>query len=244
MRSTLRSLALGGVAGLALLAVAAAPASAAPAAHRAGPPAATASTDPAAVLTAAQIRFFTTNDDKDFDTALSVQSLTPGGSIAALTNITSGTFPDNTTNGPFALTVNGGFTAGQLNNGSVRLAITPVGNDTWHFSVRLDLNFSDGTTVPVLGNNLTLSQDTRTLSVPMTTVGLVAVPNLAGDTTSEARDELVAVGLRLGAVNSALDRFCNFDANTVMSQGPRAGVLVSTGTAVDITLAIEPKICP
>ncbi|HVQ96246.1 MAG TPA: PASTA domain-containing protein [Mycobacteriales bacterium] len=240
----MRSLALAGVAGLALLAAAAAPASAAPAAHQAGPPAATASTDPAAVLTAAQIRFFTTNDDKDFDTALSVQALTPGGSTAALTNVTAGTFPDNTTNGPFALTVNGGFTAGQLNNGSVRLAITPVGNDTWHFSVRLDLTFSDGTTVPVVGDNLTLSQDSRTLSVPMTTVGLVAVPDLSGDTRAGASDELTAVGLTLGAVNSALDRFCNFMPNTVMSQNPRAGALVPTGTAVGITLAIEPKICP
>jgi hypothetical protein len=239
VRMTLRSLALAGVAGLALLGVAATPATAAPA-HPAGPVAA--STDPAAVLTAAQIRFFTGDDDKDGDTGLNVQVLTPGGSIAGLAN-PSGTFPDHTTNGPFALTVNG-FTAGQLNNGSVRLAITPVGNDTWHFSFRLDLNFSDGTTVPVLGDNLTLSQDTRTLSVSMITVGLVAVPNLARDTRGEANAELTAVGLVLGAVDQQTDTNCNFNNGEVMRQSPRAGVLVPTGTAVGITLAVEPKVCP
>jgi hypothetical protein len=244
MMRTLRKLALAGVAGSALLGLAAGPAGAATA-HPAAPPAHTASTDPAASLRAARITFFTADDDKDFDTVLTVLVRDPAGRNAAIACCNTGRFPDHSTSDPILLSVNPGFTAGSLNNGSVEVAIAPVGHDTWRFSFRADLDFSDGTSVPVLGDDLTLSQDHPTLFVPMTTVGLVAVPNLLFDTTEEANAELVAVGLVLGSVDSGIDRPCSFEDGEVMSQRPRAGTPpVPTGTAVDITLAVEPKVCP
>jgi predicted lipoprotein with Yx(FWY)xxD motif len=228
-------------AALILLALAAAPATAAPASHRAAPPAATASTDPAAALTAARITFYTADDDKDFDTALNIQVLDPGGAVAGITNIPPNIiFHDDSTNGPYELQVNPGFTAGNLNNGSVRLAVTPYGNDTWRFSFKLDLDFADHTSVPVLGNYLTLSESSRVLSVPMITVGLVAVPSLMLRNIDRAKARLRSVGLVLGRVDYAVDPFCN-SIGTVKDQTPSADVLVPTGTSVDITIGTKPS---
>jgi hypothetical protein len=241
MSLTFRRLAVAAVAGLGLLAVAAAPASATTP-RPAGPVAA--STDPAAPLRAARITFFTADDDKDADTVLTVLVRDPAGRNAAIAHNITGRFPDHTTSNPITLSVNPGFTAGILNNGSIEVAISPVGNDTWRFGFRADLDFADGTSVPVFGDNLTLSQDHPTVFVPMTTVGLVAVPDLKGDTTDEANAELTAVGLVLGPVGFGRDTGCEVDGGEVLRQSPHANDKVPTGTAVGITLAVEPKICP
>jgi hypothetical protein len=222
---------------MALLAVATAPAAAA---RPAGPPATTASTDPAAALVAARITFFTADDDKDFDTALNIQVLDPGGAVAGITNVPNIVFPNHTTNGPFPLQITPGFTAGILNNGSVRLAVTPVGNDTWRFSFRLDLDFADHTTVSVVGDNLTLSQDRRTLSVSMTTVGLVFVPSLRFLDIDGAGAKLRTVGLVLRNVDFKPDPLCN-SIGTVKEQHPAANAQVPTGTPVDITIGTKPS---
>jgi alpha-tubulin suppressor-like RCC1 family protein len=63
----------------------------------------------------------------------------------------------------------------------------------------------------------------------------VAVPSLAGDTTAVAAQQLQAVGLVLGTVNTAVDNTCNH-LGTVMSQSPLAGTTVSFGSAVSVTV--------
>jgi serine/threonine-protein kinase len=66
------------------------------------------------------------------------------------------------------------------------------------------------------------------------------VPNLGGDSRSQASQSLQAVGLVLGTVGSVVDNSCN-NLGTVLSQNPAAGSHVSLGSAVSITIGVPPK---
>ena len=66
------------------------------------------------------------------------------------------------------------------------------------------------------------------------------VPNLSGDTRSQASQSLQAAGLVLGTVGSVVDNFCN-NLGTVLAQNPAAGAHVSLGSAVSITIGAPPK---
>ena len=69
---------------------------------------------------------------------------------------------------------------------------------------------------------------------------LAVVPNLGGDSRSQASQSLGAVGLVLGTVGSVVDNSCN-NLGTVLSQNPAAGSHVSLGSAVSITIGVPPK---
>jgi serine/threonine-protein kinase len=66
------------------------------------------------------------------------------------------------------------------------------------------------------------------------------VPNLSGDSRSQAGQALQAVGLVLGTVSTVVDNSCN-NLGTVLSQSPAAGAHVSLGSAVSITVGTLPK---
>jgi alpha-tubulin suppressor-like RCC1 family protein len=66
------------------------------------------------------------------------------------------------------------------------------------------------------------------------------VPNLSGDTRSQASQSLQAAGLVLGTVNTVVDNSCN-NLGTVLSQSPAAGAHVNPGSAVSITIGAPPK---
>src|SRR5207247_4561123 len=54
---------------------------------------------------------------------------------------------------------------------------------------------------------------------------LAVVPNLSGDTRSQASQSLQAVGLVLGTVGSVVDNYCK-NLGTVLAQNPEAGTHV------------------
>jgi beta-lactam-binding protein with PASTA domain len=66
------------------------------------------------------------------------------------------------------------------------------------------------------------------------------VPNLSDDTRTQAVQALQAVGLVLGTVSTAVDKYCNHD-RTVMHQDPLAGTAVISGSAVSITIGVLPS---
>ena len=98
-----------------------------------------------ATLTKATIEFFTTTNDKDFDTFVATR-VTDGatGRLVARAQSFYTHFSDHTDNGPFPLTIRSSETAGDLNFGNINITITPNGNDTWNFFYVLELTFSDG----------------------------------------------------------------------------------------------------
>ena len=75
-------------------------------------------------------------------------------------------------------------------------------------------------------------------------VPLPTVPDLTGDTTTQAGQALQAAGLVLGTVTKVTDKYCN-NLATVMSQNPLAGTAVSPGSAVSVTIGqAPPNGCP
>jgi Trypsin/PASTA domain len=69
----------------------------------------------------------------------------------------------------------------------------------------------------------------------------ITVPNLTGDSQSEAAASLQAAGLGLGSVEYAPDdRYCN-DVDLVMRQTPSPGVVVPPASVVGITIGLQPS---
>lgn len=99
------------------------------------------------VLTGARVGFFTTDDNKDFDTRVSI-NLTLGGAAVASVSDTWGEFPDNSDSGMKDLAITDHAVAKEaiIKDGKVQLVAAPVGHDEWHFNWEIVLMFSDGTT--------------------------------------------------------------------------------------------------
>jgi alpha-tubulin suppressor-like RCC1 family protein len=70
------------------------------------------------------------------------------------------------------------------------------------------------------------------------------VPDLTGDTTTQAGQALQAAGLVLGAVTKVTDKYCDH-LGTVISQNPAPGTTVFPGSAVSVTIGQPPATgCP
>jgi alpha-tubulin suppressor-like RCC1 family protein len=70
------------------------------------------------------------------------------------------------------------------------------------------------------------------------------VPDLTGDTTTQAGQALQAAGLVLGAVTKVTDKYCDH-LGTVISQTPAPGTTVFPGSAVSVTIGQPPATgCP
>ncbi|MFI6596714.1 PASTA domain-containing protein [Nonomuraea sp. NPDC050536] len=72
------------------------------------------------------------------------------------------------------------------------------------------------------------------------------MPDLSGDSLSQARSELSSVGFQVGRVSFFVDNICN-NINTVASQNPRETVsapnliLFPQGTSVDLRIGTRPN---
>ncbi|HET9139429.1 PASTA domain-containing protein [Actinophytocola sp.] len=230
MKSTMRGLTLIGVVVPALLGLGAGTGAAA--------------TAPAATLAAASITFTTGDENKDFDTLVRAQVETPAGRVAADVADVGTEYRDNSSHGPFRMTVDTGVTAAMLSPGRFRISIDPVGNDTWRFGYQLTMFFSDGTSFPLTaGNVLQLSESNRELIRPFTLAGEVAVPNVLGRTEPEARAAILDAGLAIGVVSRVIDPTCEA-IGLVRQQNPAPGTGVPPGTRVDFTVNRAPRICP
>ncbi|MBT2384128.1 hypothetical protein [Streptomyces sp. ISL-11] len=122
-----------------------------------------------ATLTAVEVTFYTTYDNKDHDTKVFT-------SVTDNTNKTIGTlgehfgddeFSDGDADGPYALSLTEPATWSAMRDGRLRIRIEPVGRDTWKLNVRSTLFFSDGTRRHADQDNLAPSQRNRQVDVPI-----------------------------------------------------------------------------
>lgn len=118
-----------------------------------------AATVPQASLRNATISFHTNDDDKDNDTAVSLRLICGNQEVASVDRITGTRFPDQGDNGPFAFNVHGNPSQAVMNAGTLKVHISPNGNDTWKFNATLTLEFTDGTRRSYSWNGLRLDQD-------------------------------------------------------------------------------------
>ena len=101
------------------------------------------STNPADRLSSATVTFNSLQDGKDAKSAISVQLLRGSDELSAETTSAGTKYDDNAAAAPLALTVRGPFTRDDAKTGQLRLRLTPDGDDTWTFNVRLSLTFGD-----------------------------------------------------------------------------------------------------
>lgn len=123
-------------------------------------------------LTSAQITFQTGDDDKRKESSLNIAVRDNANQLIAHAVDSYGLFDNNTVNGPFDLEVLNPADLSKVKQGSLVLSWVPwsggLGNtDEWHFSLTLDLAFSDGEHVAIQEAGLRL-----TAGQPMLTFGL------------------------------------------------------------------------
>jgi hypothetical protein len=102
-------------------------------------------TNPDNRLTSATVTFNTLQDGKDAKSGIDVQLLRGANELAADANSTGTDYKDNTTTPPIVLAIKGPFAKADAPAAQLRLRLTPDGNDTWAFNVRLALRYADET---------------------------------------------------------------------------------------------------
>jgi hypothetical protein len=119
-------------------------------------------------LTAGRISFHTNDEDRDWDTMVTVNVYRRDGVEVASALLPAAHFDDNSDNGPFALSTQGlgGTTWDQMRGGWLQISINANGNDTWRFNYSAQLNFSNGRYLTVGRNGVQMSDD-RTFSWPI-----------------------------------------------------------------------------
>lgn len=99
---------------------------------------------PGPTLTAATITFVDRDHGKDARSAVDAWLLRGSDEMAHLHSV--GTkFDDDASIAPMQLSLSGTFHKADLNNGQLRVRLTPDGADDWAFDPRLTLSFSDNT---------------------------------------------------------------------------------------------------
>jgi hypothetical protein len=98
---------------------------------------------PGPSITSASIQFNDREHGKDAGSAVDVWVLRGTNEMAHLHSV--GTkFDDNAAIAPMGLPMSGTFYRPDLNDGQLRIRLTPDGRDDWTFEPRLTLQFSDG----------------------------------------------------------------------------------------------------
>lgn len=86
-----------------------------------------------------------TDDGKDADSALTVQLLRNNAELGAEFHTVGTEFDDHTSSAPFVFSIVGPFTKNDIDDGQLRLRLTPDGKDDWTFDLHVTMRFNDGT---------------------------------------------------------------------------------------------------
>ncbi len=127
----------------------------------------TGTTASADTLTSASVTFMTRGEGKDEDSAVAVQLLDDAGRLAAEATAVDVEFNDNTVSAPLALSTTRALTRSDLDDTRLRLRLTPDGDDTWTFDVRLTARMSDGTEQQYFWSGLTLTENAPERVLPL-----------------------------------------------------------------------------
>jgi hypothetical protein len=123
---------------------------------------------PDPTLTTASVTFMTRDDGKDEDSAIAIQLL-DDGRLAAEGTVVDIDYDDQTVSAPVPLSLSRTLQGGDLDDAQVRLRLTPDGNDSWTFDMRLTLGLSDGTQRSYFWSGLRLDQNSPERMMPLST---------------------------------------------------------------------------
>jgi hypothetical protein len=99
------------------------------------------------ILKGAKVSFLTTDDDKDYNTLVTV-SINSGETTIATWSGTEGKWPNNSSSGPYNLTlIEKNFDKSKIIGKCLAVIVeSPEGHDEWHFQWTIELFFSDNST--------------------------------------------------------------------------------------------------
>ena len=128
--------------------------------------------DPNATITRVSVTFVTHNDNKDYDTSVSVvvqnrSSIFLSQDLARLDNFAGNQeFKDNppSTNSFVLPLASNDIKLSQLTLPTYTVTIAPVGNDRWIFDCTVTITASDGTQFSSTKTGIILDQDNRTFA--------------------------------------------------------------------------------
>ncbi|KAM7214554.1 hypothetical protein V8F06_010036 [Rhypophila decipiens] len=112
-------------------------------------------------LTAASITFHTNDEDKDYNSHLTITLKDSTKTISATVDSDFVHFDDDHNYGPYNLELFYPSTRSEVRAGTVTLRLDPKGHDTWRFNWQMTLTFSDGTRMRAQAGGCELSQDHR-----------------------------------------------------------------------------------
>jgi hypothetical protein len=115
----------------------------------------------------AQATFMTRDNGKDEDSAVAVQLLDDSGRLAAEATVADVEFKGQTVSQPVSLATIRQMASSDLNDGRVRLRLTPDGDDEWTFDLRLVVGLSDGTQRTYFWSALRLDDDAPERVLPL-----------------------------------------------------------------------------
>ena len=108
-------------------------------------------------LTSATATFVSREHGKDKDSGLTVQLLRNNGELVGEIYANGIKFDDHSSSNPFVLSLTGGpFNTRDINDGQVRVRLTPDGRDDWTFDLYVTLRFSNGNTENFVWRNVRL----------------------------------------------------------------------------------------
>ncbi|HEV8318467.1 MAG TPA: hypothetical protein VGQ10_13725 [Vicinamibacterales bacterium] len=119
------------------------------------------------VLTGATLAFRTLDNGKDTKSQVTVQLLRSNNELGAELHVGGIKFDDNTQAAPMAFSVAGPFRMTDINDGSMRIRMTPDGRDTWTFDMRLVLTFSDNSQRTFAWQNVRLDEHAPERTFPL-----------------------------------------------------------------------------
>ena len=96
-------------------------------------------------LTSATATFVSRDHGKDKDSVVTAQLLRRNDALGAEMRSVGTEFDDNSSSGPLAFSIAGPFMTNDVENGQLRLRLTPDGDDDWTFDLHIAMRFSDGT---------------------------------------------------------------------------------------------------
>jgi hypothetical protein len=118
-------------------------------------------------LTSATATFMTRDEGKDDDSAITVQILDDSSRLAAEATATNTKFDDKTVSQPLTISIMRPLPTSDLNDARVRLRLTPDGDDTWTFDMRLILGLADGTQRTYFWSGLRLDEKSPERVLPL-----------------------------------------------------------------------------
>ena len=127
----------------------------------------TSTVTPPTTLTSASATFMTREEDKDDDSAITVQILDDSSRLSAEATATDKKFNDKTVSQALNLSIMRALPSSDLNDARVRLRLTPEGEDTWTFDMRLIVGLADGTQRTYFWSGLRLDEKSPERVLPL-----------------------------------------------------------------------------